>query len=351
MTSTHKSGLSYADAGVDIESGEALVQRIKPAAVATARPGVVGGLGGFGGLFDIAATGYRDPILVSSTDGVGTKLLLAIELGQHHDIGIDLVAMCVNDVVVAGAEPLYFLDYFATGALDLDTAEAVINSIARGCGEAGAALLGGETAEMPGMYPQRHYDLAGFCVGVVERGQVLDGTQVAEGDVILGLASSGVHSNGYSLVRKIVAHVGANYHDQFGEVTLGQALLTPTRIYVKNMLAALSRHPIHALAHITGGGLSENLPRVLPSGLGAEIDLGSWRLPPLFSWLRDAGDVEDAEMLRTFNCGIGMVVIAAPEDAALITDELRGAGEIVHQIGRVSEAASGVSYRGAWRTD
>ena len=346
MASTHKSHLTYRSSGVDIEHGEELVRRIKPGAAATTRPGVLGGLGGFGGLFDVAATGHRDPILVSSTDGVGTKLLLAIELGKHDTIGTDLVAMCVNDVLVQGAEPLFFLDYFATGTLALDTAEAVINSVARGCAEAGAALLGGETAEMPGMYPSGHYDLAGFCVGVVERERLIDGSAVGAGDVILGLASSGVHSNGYSLVRKIVAQSGAAYSDTFGPTTLGEILLTPTRIYVQPILAILKRYPVHALAHITGGGLTENLPRVLPAGLDAEINLNAWPLAPVFKWLRERGNVETREMLRTFNCGIGMALITSAETAAALSADLGDAGEQVFRIGSVVAGTGVVSYSG-----
>ncbi len=349
MSNDQAKGLSYRDAGVDIERGEELVRRIKPGAAATSRAGVMGGLGGFGGLFDLAACGYRDPVLVSSTDGVGTKLLLAIESGQHDTIGIDLVAMCVNDVVVQGAEPLFFLDYFATGALALDTAEAVVNGVAAGCREAGAALLGGETAEMPGMYPAGHYDLAGFCVGVVERARVVDGSAVASGDVILGLASSGVHSNGYSLVRRVLEASGAGLDDVLDTDpdgrTLGEVLLAPTRIYVKPLLAALAAHDIHAMAHITGGGLTENLPRVLPEGLAAHIDLGTWALPPAFAWLREAGGIAEAEMLRTFNCGIGMAVVVPAAAADGVSETLAAAGETVHRIGTIG-AGHGVVYRG-----
>jgi phosphoribosylformylglycinamidine cyclo-ligase len=345
MTQEQQPGLSYRDAGVDIERGEELVRRIKPGAAATRRAGVMGGLGGFGGLFDLAATGYRDPVLVSSTDGVGTKLLLAIELARHDTIGIDLVAMCVNDVVVQGAEPLFFLDYFATGELALDTAEAVVNGVAAGCREAGCALLGGETAEMPGMYPAGHYDLAGFTVGVAERARLVDGSRVAAGDVVLGLASSGVHSNGYSLVRKILARGSGDLAAPFGDVTLGEALLAPTRIYVRPLLAALAVHDLHAMAHITGGGLTENLPRVLPEGLGARLDLGAWTLPPRFAWLREQGGVAGTEMLRTFNCGIGMAVVVPAAQADAVSATLTAAGETVHRIGLV-EAGHGVSYSG-----
>ncbi len=346
MTTSDQPGLTYSAAGVDIERGEALVEHIKPAARATHRSGVMGGLGGFGGLFDLAATGYRDPILVSGTDGVGTKLLLAIELGQHDTIGIDLVAMCVNDVLVQGAEPLFFLDYFATGALDVAAAAAVIDGIARGCQLAGAALLGGETAEMPGMYPAGHYDLAGFCVGVVERSRLLDGSAVNAGDVLLGLAASGVHSNGYSLVRAILARSQADFSQSLAGRTLGACLLEPTRIYVKPLLAALNVGGIHAMAHITGGGLTGNLPRVLPAGLAAAIQLDAWQLPPVFAWLAEQGDVDEREMLRTFNCGIGMVVVTDPAAAAGLERLLTAAGETVIPLGEVIPG-DGVVYRGA----
>ena len=345
-SSKEQQGLSYRAAGVDIEAGEELVRRIGPGARATHRSGVMGGLGGFGGLFDLRATGYRDPILVSGTDGVGTKLLLAIETGRHDTIGIDLVAMCVNDVVVQGAEPLLFLDYFATGALSVETGAAVVNGVARGCVEAGCALLGGETAEMPGMYAAKHYDLAGFCVGAVERERLIDGTKVRAGDVLLGLASSGVHSNGYSLVRAILARSGQALDSSFGDGTLADALLTPTRIYVKPLLKALATVDIHALAHITGGGLTENIPRVIPDGLSVHIDLNNWRLPALFTWLRDAGQVAQAEMLKTFNCGIGMVVVVAPEDFDSASRVLGEAGEQVCRLGTVVEGGDGVSYSG-----
>ena len=345
-SSNEQQGLSYRAAGVDIEAGEELVRRIGPGARATHRSGVIGGLGGFGGLFDLRATGYRDPILVSGTDGVGTKLLLAIDTGRHDTIGIDLVAMCVNDVVVQGAEPLLFLDYFATGALSVETGAAVVNGVARGCMEAGCALLGGETAEMPGMYAAKHYDLAGFCVGAVERERLLDGTKVRAGDVLLGLASSGVHSNGYSLVRAIVAQSSLTLESKFGDGSLADALLTPTRIYVKPLLKALATVDIHALAHITGGGLTENIPRVIPDGLSVQIDLNSWRLPALFGWLREAGKVAEAEMLKTFNCGIGMVVVVAPEDVEATSRVLSEAGEQVFRIGVVAAGGAGVSYTG-----
>ena len=350
--STHDSnnevpGLSYRASGVDIEAGEELVRRIAPGARATRRSGVIGGLGGFGGLFDLRASGYRDPILVAGTDGVGTKLLLAIETGRHDSIGIDLVAMCVNDVVVQGAEPLLFLDYFATGALSVETGAAVVNGVARACQQAGCALLGGETAEMPGMYAAKHYDLAGFCVGAVERERLIDGNKVRAGDVLLGLASSGVHSNGYSLVRAILARGSHPLDAPFGTGTLADALLAPTRIYVKPLLQALNTSEVHALAHITGGGLTENIPRVIPTGLSVHIDLTRWQLPALFAWLRDAGQVAPAEMLKTFNCGIGMVVVVPAEHVDVVSAVLGAAGEQVCRIGEVVTGGQGVSYSGA----
>ncbi len=354
MTKLPESPLSYRDAGVDIDAGAALVESIKPAAQATARSGVIGGLGGFGGLFKLAATGYRDPILVSSTDGVGTKLKLAIEMKQHDTIGIDLVAMCVNDVLVQGAEPLFFLDYFATGALDVATAATVIKGIAAGCHEAGCALLGGETAEMPEMYAAEHYDLAGFVVGAVESGRVIDGSRIQPGDQILALAASGVHSNGYSLVRKILARSGiplstplkALVPNITDERSLGAALLAPTRIYVRALLATFAKFTLHGLAHITGGGITDNLPRVLPAGTHAVIDLAAWQLPPIFQWLRAAGPVTEAEMLRTFNCGVGMLLVIAAADAAAITEFLYAQGETVFRVGRIAagEPVAGVVY-------
>ncbi|RME14008.1 MAG: phosphoribosylformylglycinamidine cyclo-ligase, partial [Alphaproteobacteria bacterium] len=309
MTET-KTPITYADAGVDIDAGNALVERIKPAARRTARPGVMSGLGGFGALFDLKAAGYDDPVLVAATDGVGTKLRIAIDTGALSTIGIDLVAMCVNDLVCQGAEPLFFLDYFATGKLETESAASVIEGIAEGCAQSGCALIGGETAEMPGMYGAGDFDLAGFAVGAMERGQELP-RHVEAGQVLLGLASNGVHSNGYSLVRRLVERSGLGWTDAspFGPGTLGAALLAPTRLYVKPALAAVKAGGVHALAHITGGGLTENLPRVLPEGLGAEIDLGAWALPPVFAWLREVGGLDEAEMLKTFNCGIGMVLV------------------------------------------
>ena len=343
-----RNGLTYSDAGVDIDAGNTLVERIKPAAAATSRPGVMAGLGGFGAMFDLRAAGYEDPILVAATDGVGTKLRIAIDTGLVDGVGIDLVAMCVNDLVCQGAEPLFFLDYFATGKLEVETAARIVEGIAEGCRRSGCALIGGETAEMPGMYPPGDFDLAGFAVGAMERGGVLP-AQVEEGAVLLGLASDGVHSNGYSLVRRIVEASGLGWDapGPWGEGTLGAALLTPTRLYVSTLVAALKETPgaIRALAHITGGGLTENLPRVLPEGLGAEIDLAAWELPPVFRWLAETGGVTEAEMLKTFNCGIGMVVVAAPEAAEALTVRLAQAGETVAEIGRVV-AGGGVSYRG-----
>ncbi len=341
-----KDGLTYAQAGVDIDAGNALVERIKPAAKRTDRPGTMSGLGGFGALFDLKAAGYTDPVLVAATDGVGTKLRIAIDTGHLDGVGIDLVAMCVNDLVCQGAEPLFFLDYFATGKLALDEAARVIEGIAAGCEASGAALIGGETAEMPGMYPAGDFDLAGFAVGAMERGSALpDG--VAEGDVLLGLASDGVHSNGYSLVRRIVERAGLGWDDEapFTGGSLGAALLAPTRLYVKPVLAAIRAGGVHALAHITGGGLTENLPRVLPEGLGAEIDLDAWSLPPVFDWLMREGGLEQAEMLKTFNSGIGMVVVVSAERAEAIEALLAGEGETVHRLGRV-KAGQGVAYTG-----
>jgi phosphoribosylaminoimidazole synthetase len=350
MTDPNRPGITYADAGVDIERGAALVERIKPAVKLTHRSGVAGELGGFGGLFALAECGYTDPILVSATDGVGTKLKLAIETGRHSTIGIDLVAMCVNDIVVQGAEPLFFLDYFATARLDVDTAETIINGIARGCQIAGAALLGGETAEMPDMYHGDDYDLAGFAVGAVERTNVIDGSRIVAGDVLLGLASSGLHSNGYSLVRRILADNPMSLGEPIGGRELGDVLLEPTRIYVKPLLDVIARFEIHGLAHITGGGLTENLPRVLPDGLVAELDLAAWTRPPIFAWLAERGPVEPAELLKTFNCGIGMVVAVPATAAEAVAAALREAGETVTAVGNVA-AGTGepVQYRGKLR--
>ena len=341
-----KNGLTYADAGVDINAGNTLVERIKPAAKRTARSGVMAGLGGFGALFDLKGAGYTDPILVAATDGVGTKLRIAIDTGNVDTIGIDLVAMCVNDLVCQGAEPLFFLDYFATSKLELDQATRIIEGIAAGCEASGCALIGGETAEMPGMYHAGDFDLAGFAVGAMERGADLP-AGVAAGDVLLGLASDGVHSNGYSLVRRIVDLSGLTWADKapFADDTLGAALLAPTRLYVKPALAAVRAGGVHALAHITGGGLTENLPRVLPEGHGAEIDLGAWELPPVFRWLAETGGMEQAELLKTFNAGIGMVLVVAADQADALTALLSEAGETVHRLGTVTEG-TGVSYSG-----
>ena len=342
-----KTGLTYADSGVDIDAGNSLIDRIKPAAKKTARSGVMAGLGGFGALFDLKGAGYTDPILVAATDGVGTKLRIAIDTGNVDTIGIDLVAMCVNDLVCQGAEPLFFLDYFATGKLDLDDATRIINGIAAGCEASGCALIGGETAEMPGMYHDGDFDLAGFAVGAMERGADLPAGVVA-GDVLLGLASDGVHSNGYSLVRRIVEVSCLGWGDDapFTDGTLGAALLAPTRLYVKPALLAVEQGGVHALAHITGGGLTENLPRVLPEGLGATIDLTSWDLPPVFKWLAVIGNMAEAELLKTFNAGIGMVLSVAAEDADAITTLLTAAGETVSTIGTVT-TGEGVSYTGS----
>ncbi|MDA0187352.1 MAG: phosphoribosylformylglycinamidine cyclo-ligase [Proteobacteria bacterium] len=338
--------LTYAEAGVDIDAGNALVDRIKPAAAATKRPGVMSGLGGFGALFDLKAAGYDDPILVAATDGVGTKLKIAIDTGLYDTIGIDLVAMCVNDLVCQGAEPLFFLDYFATGKLEVDAATRIIAGIAEGCRLSGCALVGGETAEMPGMYAPGDFDLAGFAVGAMNRGAALP-AGVQAGDVLLGLASDGVHSNGYSLVRRVVERSGLAWDAPapFTQSSLGAALLAPTRLYVKPALAAIRAGGVHGLAHITGGGLTENLPRVLPEGLGAQIDLGAWSLPPVFKWLVAEGGLAQAEMLKTFNAGIGMVLVVAADRADALAAELAAAGESVYHLGHVVPGA-GVSYTG-----
>jgi phosphoribosylformylglycinamidine cyclo-ligase len=342
-----KQGLTYAQAGVDIDAGNELVERIKPAAKATARAGVMSGLGGFGALFDLKAAGYDDPVLVAATDGVGTKLKIAIDTGVFDTIGIDLVAMCVNDLVCQGAEPLFFLDYFATGKLDVDAAATIIEGIAEGCKRSGCALIGGETAEMPGMYAPGDFDLAGFAVGAMERGMSLP-AGVGEGDVLLGLGSDGVHSNGYSLVRRIVERSGLAWDAAapFGEESLGRELLAPTRLYVTQALAAVRAGGVHALAHITGGGLTENLPRVLPEGLGATIDLGSWTLPPVFAWLMSEGGLDEKEMLKTFNSGIGMVVVVAADRAEALAALLAAEGERVARLGVVT-AGAGIRYSGS----
>ncbi|WP_297529302.1 phosphoribosylformylglycinamidine cyclo-ligase [Thiohalobacter sp.] len=334
--SEHDSSLNYKAAGVDIDAGNALVERIKPVVRATRRPEVLGGLGGFGGLFALPLERYRQPVLVSGTDGVGTKLRLAIDNGRHDGIGIDLVAMCVNDIVVAGAEPLFFLDYYATGRLDVDVAERVVGGIAEGCRQAGAALIGGETAEMPGMYGAGDYDLAGFAVGIVERDALIDGSRVGPGDVLIGLASSGPHSNGYSLIRRILEVSGADPATRLpdGQPLIG-ALLAPTRIYVRSLLSLMQTVEVRALAHITGGGLPENLPRVLPEGTAARIDRASWTRPAVFDWLQTQGRVADAEMYRTFNCGVGMVVCVPANEAGAAIDQLSAAGETAWRLGEI----------------
>jgi phosphoribosylformylglycinamidine cyclo-ligase len=326
--------LSYRDAGVDIDAGDQLVENIKPFAKRTLRDGVLAGIGGFGALFEVPKK-YKEPVLVSGTDGVGTKLKLAFHLGRHDTVGIDLVAMSVNDILVQGAEPLFFLDYFACGKLDVATATQVVKGIAAGCEQAGCALIGGETAEMPGMYPAGEYDLAGFAVGAVEKSKIIDGAGIVPGDAVLGLASSGAHSNGYSLIRKIVDSSGVDLSSAFDGRTLGEALLAPTRIYVKPILAVLREVPLKGLAHITGGGLVENVPRVLPEGTCAELKKSAWPRPPLFDWLQQQGNVAEAEMHRVFNCGIGMVVVVAAADAERAIQALQREGETVFRIGEI----------------
>ncbi|SFR41135.1 phosphoribosylformylglycinamidine cyclo-ligase [Marinobacter daqiaonensis] len=330
--SKNKPSLTYRDAGVDIDAGNELVNRIKNTASRTRRPEVLGGLGGFGAMVTLPA-GYREPVLVSGTDGVGTKLRLAMQLQRHNTIGIDLVAMCVNDLVVGGAEPLFFLDYYATGKLNVDVAANVVEGIGKGCELAGCALVGGETAEMPGMYEGDDYDLAGFCVGVVERDSIIDGGRAQAGDALIALASSGPHSNGYSLIRKILEVTEADLNQTIGETTLADALMAPTRIYVKNLLQLIKTVDVRALSHITGGGLPENIPRVLPDGSRAAIDTTSWELPAVFQWLKDNGGVEDHEMYRTFNCGIGMIVCVPQDQKALALDTLAAMGEVAWQVG------------------
>ena len=335
MSQSPQSPLSYKDAGVDIDAGDALVERIKPLAKKTMREGVLAGIGGFGALFEVPKR-YKEPVLVSGTDGVGTKLRLAFEWQMHDTVGIDLVAMSVNDVLVQGAEPLFFLDYFACGKLHIDTAAAVVGGIARGCELSGCALIGGETAEMPGMYPDGEYDLAGFAVGAVEKSKILTGQDIAAGDVVLGLASSGVHSNGFSLVRKCIERAGDKLPATLDGKPFKQAVMEPTRLYVKNVLAALAAHPIKALAHITGGGLLENIPRVLPEGMAAHLRKGSWPQTELFAWLQNTAAISDFEMNRTFNNGIGMVVVVDAANAAATAQMLREAGEKVFEIGVIA---------------
>jgi phosphoribosylformylglycinamidine cyclo-ligase len=338
LSTKNRETLNYKSAGVDIAAGNELVERIKPIAARTRTAGVLAGLGGFGSLFELPLDRYRNPVLVSGTDGVGTKLKLAIDMNVHDTVGIDLVAMCVNDIIVQGAEPLFFLDYFATGKLDVDTAASVIEGIGKGCELAGAALVGGETAEMPGMYAAGEYDLAGFCVGLVEKDKVLDGSKVKVGDKLIGIASSGPHSNGYSLIRKILQQSGAALTDPFHEKSLGATLLEPTRIYVKSLLSLLEKIDVRALAHITGGGITENLPRVLSAGINAHIRLSAWEFPPVFRWLQEQGNVPQDDMLTTFNCGIGMVVCVAPDDESSAIDALSRSGETAFPIGELVSA-------------
>jgi phosphoribosylformylglycinamidine cyclo-ligase len=332
------SPLTYRDAGVNIDAGDALVERIKPIAARTQRPGVLAGLGGFGGLFELPLHRYQHPVLVSSTDGVGTKLRLALTLKQHKTVGIDLVAMCVNDIIVTGAEPLFFLDYYATGHLNVTAAAEVIEGIGQGCEQAGAALIGGETAEMPGMYHGEDYDLAGFAVGIVEKADVLDGSRVTIGDALIGIQSSGPHSNGYSLIRKIIDTSHTDLSSHLADKTLGEHLLAPTRIYVKPLLKLLEQRMVKAAAHITGGGITENLPRVLPKGLCAHIDTHSWQRPLIFEWLQKTGNIAEAEMLRTFNCGVGMILAIASEHVQACIHSLNSIGETAWQIGHVQTA-------------
>lgn len=334
---TKTSSLTYKDAGVDIDSGNQLVDRIKPLVKRTHRSGVMGNVGGFGALFKLADTGYKNPVLVSGTDGVGTKLRLAIETGKHDTIGIDLVAMCVNDLIVQGAEPLFFLDYYATSKLSVDIASDVISGIASGCEQSGCALIGGETAEMPDMYTEGDYDLAGFCVGVVEEEDIIDGSQVKAGNALIGLASSGPHSNGYSLIRKVLEVSNTSLTEDFNGRPIGEVLLEPTRLYVKSLLDVISQFPLHALAHITGGGLLENIPRVMPENCAAIVDPNSWETPEIFNWLQKAGNIDQTEMYRTFNCGIGMVLIVDAEQAPAVIGRLNELGEQAFQIGHIEE--------------
>lgn len=351
MNSDKQSEITYADAGVDIDAGNALVEAIKPAIKSTKRSGSDTEIGGFGGLFDLKAAGYKDPILIAANDGVGTKLKVAIEANKHDTVGIDLVAMCVNDLIVQGGEPLFFLDYYSTGKLDVDAARQVVEGIAEGCRQAGCALIGGETAEMPGMYSKGDYDLAGFSVGAAERGALLPTNDIGEGDVLLGIASSGPHSNGYSLIRKLVEKSGSSWNDPAPfakEKTLADALLEPTKIYVKSMLKAISKSSaIKAMAHITGGGYTENIPRVLPNHLAANVELDKISVPAVFNWLKDTGNVSQSEMLRTFNCGIGMVVVVKADEANNVKALLEQMGETVFQIGNlVARREDAVIYSG-----
>ena len=339
-STSNTTSISYRDAGVDMEAGDALVEQIKPFAKRTMRPEVLAGIGGFGSLFEMPKK-FKNPVLVSGTDGVGTKLKLAFELNKHDTVGIDLVAMSVNDILVQGAEPLFFLDYFACGKLEVDTAAQVIKGIAQGCEQSGCALVGGETAEMPGMYPAGEYDLAGFAVGCVDKEAIINGTTIAASDVVLGLASSGAHSNGYSLIRKLIAKSGIDFESDFHGKKFKDVVMAPTRIYVKPLLQLIATLPVKGMAHITGGGITENIPRVLPAGLTAEIKAASWAMPPLFTWLQAQGNVLDSEMYKTFNCGIGMAVIVAKEDAAAAQKLLQDAGETVFEIGVIRAQQAG----------
>lgn len=339
-TNTDNSSITYRDAGVDIEAGDALVEQIKPFAKRTMRPEVMGGIGGFGSLFAMPKK-FKEPVLVSGTDGVGTKLKLAFQLNKHDTVGIDLVAMSVNDILVQGAEPLFFLDYFACGKLEVGTAAAVIKGIAEGCEQSGCALVGGETAEMPGMYPAGEYDLAGFAVGCVDRANIIDGSTIATGDIVLGLASSGAHSNGYSLIRKLIEKSGIDMESDFHGRKFKDVVMAPTKLYVKSILQLLEAMPVKGMAHITGGGITENIPRVLPEGLTAEINATSWELPPLFKWLQAQGNIANLEMYKTFNCGIGMAVILAPENVQKALEILSSAGETVYQIGTIRAQNAG----------
>ncbi len=336
--------ITYRDAGVDIDAGDELVERIKPHVRRTLRPEVLGGLGGFGALVEVPVDRYRRPVLVSGTDGVGTKLRLAIDTGRHDTVGIDLVAMCVNDIVVQGAEPLYFLDYYATGKLEVAVAERVVAGIVEGCLQAGCALVGGETAEMPGMYHGGDYDLAGFTVGVVEKDRIIDGSKTRAGDVVIGLPSSGPHSNGYSLIRRLIAHAGADANTQLEGLPLFDHLMAPTRIYVKPLLQLLQEFDVHGLAHVTGGGITDNLPRVIPAGLGVHLQKSALEFPPVFRWLQQTAGVDDAEMYRTFNCGIGMTVHVAAADAEAVMARLRALGEAPRLLGEIRAGEEGVHY-------
>lgn len=339
-TNTDNTTITYRDAGVDIEAGDALVEQIKPFAKRTMRPEVMGSIGGFGSLFAMPKK-FKEPVLVSGTDGVGTKLKLAFQLNKHDTVGIDLVAMSVNDILVQGAEPLFFLDYFACGKLEVGTAAAVIKGIAEGCEQSGCALVGGETAEMPGMYPAGEYDLAGFAVGCVDRANIIDGKNISAGDIVLGLASSGAHSNGYSLIRKLIEKSGIDMESDFHGRKFKDVVMAPTKLYVKSILQLLEAMPVKGMAHITGGGITENVPRVLPEGLTAEINAKSWELPPLFKWLQAQGNIANLEMYKTFNCGIGMAVIVSPENAEKAKEMLALAGETVYQIGKIRAQNAG----------